>query len=164
MTSVEVLVENNTTESCAQSWDVVSNVFDQADPEQLRHGMSLFGDETCFFAIEQVGVYVSVLFVTPVDIAGTRLGGIGGVCTRPEYSSMGYGRLLLERVLLDTSKDYPALLLWTRIPEYFLRFGFVEMPEIFVATHGGSTPMLFLHRNKYQSMISALRGLPRERF
>lgn len=164
MTTVQVLVEKATIDARGKYWDVVSNVFDQADPEQLRCGMSLFGAETRFFAVERGSAYASVLFVTPVDIAGTRLGGIGGVCTRREYGGLGYGRLVLERALLETAGDYPALLLWTRIPEYFLQFRFVEMPEIFVAERGGSAPMLFFHGNDNRSMISALRGLPRERF
>ena len=164
MTSPKVVVESVSALTRLKYWEVVSNVFAQANPEQLRQGMSLFGAETRFFAVEHEGEYASVLFLTPVALGPYRMGGIGGVCTLPEYSGLGYGRAVLERALSESEGSYSALLLWTRIPGYFLQFGFVEMPEIFVAEQGGSCPMLFFHEDDVCSIISGLRDLPREYF
>ena len=164
MSAVSVVVEGATPEARQKYWDIVSNVFQQADPGQLRQGMAHFGRDTQFFAVEIENVYASVMFVTPVTIAGSRFGGIGGVCSRQEYCGLGYGRLVLERALQETASTYGTLLLWTRIPDYFSKFGFVEMSQLFTPDVDGSSPMLFFHDEKAQATIAALRDLPRKYF
>ena len=164
MSAERVSLEKATPEALMKYWDILSTVFDEVDPKKLRQGMAYFGPDTLFFSVEIDSVYLSVMFVTPVTIAGTLFGGIGGVCTRPEYRGRGYGRLLFERVLEETSPAFRVLLLWTRIPGYFSRFGFVEMPELFALEPAGSSPMLFFQDENSRSTISALRGLPRVYF
>ena len=117
-----------------------------------------------FYTIQSAGSYFSVLFVTPIKLAGISLGGIGGVCTRKEHRGLGYGRLVMERALQDTYGVYDALLLWTRIPDYFKSFGFIEMPELFIPDPSGSTPMFFFHQKDLRLAISSCTNLPRDYF
>jgi len=159
-----VLVEEATAEAREKYWDILTEVFNEVPPEQLREGMARFGPETRFYTVEAAQVYLSVLFVTPVTIGERVFGGIGGICTRREYRGLGYGRIVLERALEATSSTYGALLLWTRIPQYFAQFGFGEMPRVFVPDVGGSSPMLFSHDEESRSSVAALRDLPREYF
>ncbi len=120
--------------------------------------------ETRFFAVEIEGRYVSVLFVTPMSLAGQRFGGIGGVCTRAECRGMGFGSMVLDSAIRETSSDYRGLLLWTRIPGYFAGFGFVEVPQLFRPAVGGSIPMILVHDESARAAIEALSELPREYF
>ena len=157
-------MESATPEARAKYFDILSSVFSQVEPEKLRYGMGLFDPDTRFYAVGDSESYASVLFVTPVNLAGIRIGGIGGVCTRKEFRGLGYGRSVIERAIDDTSSSYVAILLWTRIPGYFTPVGFVEMTELFVADEGGSSPMILFHDQRIRSVITALRNLPRDYF
>ena len=164
MSGVNSLVEEAGAEAKEKYWNILAEVFADVPPERLQEGMERLGPDTRFYAVESAHSYLSVLFVTPITLGESILGGIGGVCTRRENRGLGYGRIVLERALEETSSMYGALLLWTRIPEYFARFGFVEMPELFVPDEGASSPMLFFHDGRFRASVSALRGLPREYF
>ena len=158
------MVETVTREARDKYWDCLSRVFDQVDPRRLRRGMDRFGPETRFFAIEIDGAYASVLFLTPVTLAGQRFGGIGGVCTRPEFRGRGFGSAVLDCAIRETSSDYPSLLLWTRIPEYFAHFGFVEVPQLFCPAVGTPSPMILIYDERARPSIESLRQIPREYF
>lgn len=160
----DVVVEPASIAARDKYWRILSDVFDAVDPERLRVGMERLSRETLFFAIESGHAYSSVLFVTPITLAGIHIGGAGGFCTRKEYRGRGYERLVMERALHDTSQEYGALLGWTRTPRYFLRFGWVEMSDLFVPDPDGSAPMFFFHREQSRSAISTLVDLPREYF
>lgn len=160
----DVAVEHMSQATIDKYWLILSDVFNVVDPVILRTGIERLSKDTLFFTIESEGVYSSVLFVTPVDIAGVSIGGIGGVCTREEYRGQGHGRLVMERAIKDTSETYGALLLWTRIPAYFRKFEFTEMPELFVPDPHGSTPMFFFHKEQSKLATSALENLPRDYF
>ena len=128
----DVAVERISQATINKYWLILSDVFNAVDPVILRAGIERLSRDTLFFTIQSRGIYSSVLFVTPVDISGVSIGGIGGVCTREEYQGQGLGRLVMERAMKDTSGTYGGLLLWTRIPAYFKKFQFIEMPELFV--------------------------------
>jgi len=160
----DVVVESASRAALRKYRSILSEVFDAVDPESLRVGMERLSRETLFFAIQSGDGYASVLFVGPRMLNGIRLGGIGGVCTRKEYRGRGYGHLVLERVLQDTAGMYGALLLWTRIPGYFERFGFQEMSGLFDPDPDGSAPMFFFHEESLKSAISTLGHMPREYF
>jgi GNAT superfamily N-acetyltransferase len=160
----EVTVECMSEQVRNKYWLILSAVFSAIDPVSLRAGVDSLSRDTLFCTIESEGMYSSVLFVTPVTLAGIRLGGIGGVCTREEYRGRGYGRLIMERVLRDSAEVYGALLLWTRIPAYFQSFGFIEMPELFISDPHGSAPMFFFHDRESRMTISALTDLSRDYF
>ena len=147
-----------------QYLSIILDVFDAVDPKRLQTRAESLSKDTDFYTIESEGIYSSVLFVTPVTLAGISLGGIGGVCTRKEYRGRGYGRLVMERALRDTLGVYRALLLWTRIPDYFRSFGFIEMPELFIPDPAGSTPMFFFHGKHLRLTVSSCKDLPRDYF
>ena len=159
-----VTVEHISVTERDKYWSILSDVFDTVDLEGLRAGVERLSRDTDFYTIQSGGIYFSVLFVTPITLAGISLGGIGGVCTRKEYRGRGYGQLVMERALQDTSEVYGSLLLWTRIPSYFKSFGFVEMPELFIPDPHGSTPMFFFHRKRLRLTISSFEDLPRDYF
>ena len=147
-----------------QYLSIILDVFDAVDPKRLQTRAESLSKDTDFYTIESEGIYSSVLFVTPVTLAGISLGGIGGVCTRKEYQGRGYGRLVMQRALRDTLGVYGALLLWTRIPDYFRSFGFIEMPELFIPDPTGSTPMFFFHGKDLRLALSSYEDLPRDYF
>jgi len=147
-----------------QYLSIILDVFDAVDPKRLQTRAESLSKDTDFYTIESEGIYSSVLFVTPVTLAGISLGGIGGVCTRKEYQGRGYGRLVMQRALRDTLGVYGALLLWTRIPDYFRSFGFIEMPELFIPDPAGSTPMFFFHGKDLRLTLSSCEDLPRDYF
>jgi len=159
-----VLVEPVTRDAREKYWNCLSSVFDQVDPRRLQRGMDLFGAETRFFAVEIDGAYASVLFVTPVTLAGQPFGGVGGVCTRTEFRGRGFGSAVLGCAIRETCSDYPSLMLWTRIPEYFEHFGFVEVPQLFCPAVEASSPMILIHDQRARPSIEALRNIPREYF
>jgi len=160
----DVTVEHISVSRREQYLSIISDVFDAVDPRRLQAGAESLSKDTAFYTIESEGIYSSVLFVTPVTVAKISLGGIGGVCTRKEYRGRGYGRLVMQRALLDTLGVYGALLLWTRIPDYFRSFGFIEMPELFIPDPTGSTPMFFFHRKDIRLTLSSCEDLPRDYF
>ena len=143
-----VLVAPLTLESRDKYWNCLSTVFNQVDLRHLRRGMDRLRPETRFFAVEIEGRYVSVLFVTPMSLAGQRFGGIGGVCTRAECRGMGFGSMVLDSAIRETSSD----------------FGFVEVPQLFRPAVGGSIPMILVHDESARAAIEALSELPREYF
>jgi len=153
-----------TPEALNKYWDILSSVFSQVEHEKLRRGMDRFGPDTRLYAVPDSESYASVLFVTPLTLAGIRIGGIGGVCTRNEFRGLGFGRRVIERAIDETSSSYVAILLWTRIPDYFTQFGFVELSELFVADDAGSSPMILFHDQETRPAIAALRNLPRDYF
>ena len=160
----DVVVERISVSRREQYLSIISDVFDAVDPKRLQEGAESLSRDTDFYKIESEGIYSSVLFVTPITLAGISLGGIGGVCTRKEYRERGYGRLVMQRALRDTLGVYGALLLWTRIPDYFGSFGFIEMPELFIPDPTGSTPMFFFHRKDLRLTLSSCEDLPRDYF
>ena len=159
-----VTVERISVSRREQYLSIILDVFDAVDPKRLQTRAESLSKDTDFYTIESEGIYSSVLFVTPVTVAKISLGGIGGVCTRKEYQGRGYGRLVMQRALRDTLGVYGALLLWTRIPDYFRSFGFIEMPELFIPDPTGSTPMFFFHRKDIRLTLSSCEDLPRDYF
>ena len=164
MKLADVTIECISVSGHNKYWDIISAVFDGVDPEQLRAGAEGLSKDTEFYTVQSQGSYSSVLFVTPITLAEISLGGIGGVCTRKEHRGRGYGRLVMERALQDTYGVYGALLLWTRIPDYFKSFGFIEMTELFIPDPVGSIPMFFFHQKDSRLAISSCEDLPRDYF
>jgi len=164
MNLAEVTIECISVSGRDKYWSIISDVFDAVDTKQLWAGVKNLSGDTEFYTIQSGDSYFSVLFVTPIRLAGISLGGIGGVCTREKHRGLGYGQLVMERALQDTRGVYDALLLWTRIPDYFKSFGFIEMPELFIPDPSGSTPMFFFHQKDLRLAISSCTNLPRDYF
>lgn len=57
------------------------------------------------------------------------VGGIHGVCTRPEFRRRGYYRQVIEEVLDYCANRYETLVLTTDRPEFYLPFGFRIVQE-----------------------------------
>jgi len=57
------------------------------------------------------------------------VGGIHGVCTRPEYRRHGYMRQVMTDVLAYCNRRYETLMLFTAQPELYEPFGFRELGE-----------------------------------
>ncbi|WP_348234369.1 GNAT family N-acetyltransferase [Trichocoleus sp. DQ-U1] len=74
--------------------------------------------------------HVGVLEI-PMQIMGQRVtvGGIHGVCTRPEFRRRGYYREVIEEVLAYCDKFYETLVLTTPNPEFYTPFGFRKLEE-----------------------------------
>jgi len=160
----EVAVESATPEALKRYRDLLSSVFDQVDPKALERGLDRLGPTTRFYSIGDSNSYASVLFVIPVTLAGVQMSGIGGVCTRQTSRGLGYGRRVLERAIEDMSADGLATLLWTRIPDYFARFGFLERSGLFFSDADGSSPMILFPDERVRLAFDRLRGLPRDYF
>jgi len=163
VTDHRMVVEHPTPEACSRYWDILSSVFDQVPPAGLKRGMDRFAPATRFYAIMAGDSYASVLFVTPIFLSGIPIQGIGGVCTRKEFRGLGYGRRVLERALTEM-KTTSSTLLWTRLPEYFAPFGFIDASELFAADADGSCPMILFQEERARLQIEALRNLPRDYF
>jgi predicted N-acetyltransferase YhbS len=74
--------------------------------------------------------HVGVLEI-PLRIMGKNLtvGGIHGVCTRPEYRRKGYYRSLMQEALNYCTNRYQTLVLTTSQPELYEPFGFRVVGE-----------------------------------
>lgn len=83
--------------------------------------------------VESAGRLVACtqVFRKQIRLAGTviRLGGIGSVATHPEYRGRGLARdLLLEREQYMRDEGFPLGLLFTDIPEFYAKLGWVALP------------------------------------
>lgn len=108
----------------------------QAEQHNLNLGLSWETVSTpfLFFHNELPVTHVGVLEI-PLVVMGemVRVGGIHGVCTRPEYRRRGYYRQVMEEVLQYCEHRYKTLILTTAQPELYEPFGFRVLQEhIFV--------------------------------
>ena len=99
-------------------------------------------------AITHVGV-VEI----PMQLMGemVTVGGIHGVCTRPEFRRRGYYREVMQEVLDYCDKRYKTLVLTTAQPELYEPFGFrVVQEHVFISkcnTLGGTHGLRSLNTN-----------------
>jgi predicted N-acetyltransferase YhbS len=57
--------------------------------------------------------------------------GITAVCTHPYYQKRGYGaRVVQDALRLIRQRGYQMAMLTTRLPDFFARFGFREVPKV----------------------------------
>lgn len=140
---------------------LMRTVFDRVDPERIARNLGRFDERTRIYAMVQGKDYVAALFLHPVQIGALTLGGIGGVSVRAEQRGAGLGRRLLERVIADTRETHPALMLWTRIPAFFARFGFEDVTTHFLDDPHGSMPMMVFHEDVRDQIP---KRIPREYF
>lgn len=74
--------------------------------------------------------HVGVLEI-PLVVAGQQVtvGGIHGVCTRPEFRRQGYFHRLMAEVIEYCDRRYETLILTAAQPELYAKFGFRVVPE-----------------------------------
>lgn len=77
-------------------------------------------------AITHVGVLELPMVVMGETVT---VGGIHGVCTRPEFRRRGYFRQVMEEVIEYCEKRYDTLLLTTAQPQLYSPFGFRVVSE-----------------------------------
>lgn len=127
--------------------DLVCEVFSEKSEADLKKNMKRFDERTKFYVYELADRYCALLFVHPIKLNEVTVGGIGAVAVRPDFRKKGYGGALIQKAILHTKQSYPALLLWTRVPGFFRKYGFEDVSPYFVENDGGSMPMMFLHKN-----------------
>lgn len=144
--------------------NVMSEVFRQMDPVYIKKGMDRFNESSHLYVLEGGNEYASLLFLTPVKMGRLVVGGVGGVATREKYRGNGYATHLIRKAINDTKRDYPAVLLWTRIPAFFTRFGFREVTKYFKENRRGSVPMIYFHKPESEIFSNITKRLPRMYF
>ena len=77
-------------------------------------------------AISHVGVLEIPMLLMGESVT---VGGIHGVCTRPEFRRRGYYRRCMEAALDYCASRYDTLVLTTSKPEFYQPFGFRVVPE-----------------------------------
>jgi GNAT superfamily N-acetyltransferase len=80
--------------------------------------------------------HVGVLEI-PMRLMGENItvGGIHGVCTRPEWRRRGYYREVMQEALDYCDRRYETLILTTGQPELYQPFGFRIVPEYIFTRH-----------------------------
>jgi predicted N-acetyltransferase YhbS len=91
-------------------------------PDRVRVGL-LNGDVVSCTVILHRGVYVGNQVVT--------VAGVTAVATQPAYQGRGFGgRVVQDAVRLIRQQGYDMAMLTTRLPRFFARFGFREVPKV----------------------------------
>jgi len=91
-------------------------------PDRIRVGV-LDGAIISHVVILHRAVYVGSGVIT--------VAGITAVATHPAYQRQGYGgRVVRDAVRLVRQQGYDMAMLTTRVPGFFLRFGFREVPKV----------------------------------
>src|SRR5579884_2393063 len=128
----------------------------QAFGEDIRPRMAamLYGDATYRPAQSRLalldGVPASHVRVAPRPIrygaVTLPMGGVGAVATLPAYQGRGLASALLaDATALMVESGYPLGMLFTGIPPFYMRLGWVPFPEYqfqFCCERGGRTPAL----------------------
>ena len=133
----------------------------------LQAGAERLSKDTDFYTIESEGTYSSVLFVTPVTLAGISLGG-NRRCLHEER--VPRKRLRSTGYAASTSRYfwgvYGALLLWTRIPDRILGvLALLKCRNCSFLILTGSTPMFFFHGKRFKvDSYLLVEDLPRDYF
>lgn len=160
----QLVVSRATPETLEKYFEQVATVFDRVDPDAIRRNMQRFDDQTRFYAFELADHYVGVLFLHPIAVGPLLLGGVGGVSLRPEQRGRRLGRQLMERVIADGEARFPALQLWTRIPDFFRRFGFRDVTAYFAEDPVGSMPMMYFYDAAETVLAQLPQPVPRDYF
>lgn len=143
---------------------IIKDVFSAMDPFSIENNMKRFGGKTKFYFIHDGRDHISCLFLNPVKIGEVEFGGIGGVATKKDFRGRGHATTLIERVKNDIAGKKEMLLLWTRVPGFFMRLGFRDASGYFEDDAGGSVPMIYSEGYR-GGPISKLSGkLPRTYF
>jgi len=91
-------------------------------PDRVRVGV-LNGRIVSHVVILHRGVYVGPKVIT--------VAGITAVATHPDYQRQGFGsRVVEDAVRLVRQQGYDMAMLTTRLPDFFARFGFREVPKV----------------------------------
>jgi len=91
-------------------------------PDRVRVGV-LNGRIVSHVVILHRGVYVGPQVIT--------VAGITAVATHPDYQRQGFGsRVVEDAVRLVRQQGYDMAMLTTRLPDFFARFGFREVPKV----------------------------------
>jgi predicted N-acetyltransferase YhbS len=91
-------------------------------PDRVRVGV-LNGRIVSHVVILHRGVYVGPQVIT--------VAGITAVATHPSYQRQGFGsRVVEDAVRLIRQQGYDMAMLTTRVPDFFARFGFREVPKV----------------------------------
>jgi ribosomal protein S18 acetylase RimI-like enzyme len=91
-------------------------------PERVRVGV-LDGQIVSHVVILHRAAYVGNQVVT--------VAGITGVATHPEYQRRGFGTRVMDDALrVIRHRGYHLAMLHTRVPGFFVRLGFIEVPQI----------------------------------
>jgi predicted N-acetyltransferase YhbS len=91
-------------------------------PERVRVGLLNGGVVSCAVILHR-GAYVTNQVAT--------VAGVTAVATHPSYQGQGFGsRVVQDAVRLIRQQGYDMAILTTRIPRFFARFGFREVPKI----------------------------------
>jgi predicted N-acetyltransferase YhbS len=91
-------------------------------PERVRVGV-LNGQIISHVVILQRGVYIGPQVIT--------VAGVTAVATHPAYQHQGFGsRVVQDAIRVIRQQKYDMAMLTTRVPEFFLRFGFREVPKV----------------------------------
>ncbi|MDD5439076.1 MAG: GNAT family N-acetyltransferase [Candidatus Omnitrophica bacterium] len=151
-------------ETCGKYYTIIREVFSLMDPARITRRIERFDASTRFYVVEEAGEIQSLMFLTDVVVGAKKLGGIGGVATRKPYRGKGYARALLKKILEDTTNEYPALLLWTRIPAFFKQAGFQDASGYFEEDKAGSLPMMCFHKPAATVFPQPFDKLPRVYF
>lgn len=91
-------------------------------PDRIRVGL-VNGEIVCISVILHRAAYVGNTAVT--------VAGLTAVATHPEYQGRGLGtRLVEDTVRLIRQRGYDLSMLTTRVPDFFSRFGYREVPKV----------------------------------
>lgn len=161
---IELKVSGYSQEACDAYKALVVEIFSGMGPERIEKNIQRFSRKTRFYFIQDMDSRVSCSFFNPVDIAGVRFGGIGGVATKKEARGKGYASMIIGRIIEDSSAAYPMLLLWTRIPEFFERLDFKNAVEYFQDDPAGSVPMVYFRGADVKRILPVSGRLPRVYF
>lgn len=118
--------------------------------------------------VESAGRLVACaqVFRKQIRLAGSviPLGGIGSVATHPEYRGRGLARdLLLEREQYLRDEGFPLGLLFTDIPEFYAKLGWVALPlrqfQLQFASPDAPVDSAFRIRDFAPADLDAIRAL-----
>lgn len=91
-------------------------------PERVRVGV-LNGHIISHVVILHRAVYVGPQVIT--------VAGVTAVATHPAYQRQGFGsRVVQDAIRLIRQQNYDMAMLTTRVPDFFLRFSFREVPKV----------------------------------
>jgi N-acetylglutamate synthase-like GNAT family acetyltransferase len=143
---------------------IVCDVFYKTKPNVLKENLEKLDENTRFYVFEKDNLFISSLFIHPIMIDSVMVGGIGGVVTRLNHRGKGYGKTLLKKVISDSRGSYDALLLWTKVFQYFNGFGFQDITQYFQEDPNGSTPMMYFNKPEAEVLSRFSEKLPRRYF
>ena len=160
----ELKVLKPDSENIGKYCDIIGNVFHLLDRLEIKKSIERFNEQTRLYVFEDKDKYLSVAFISPIEIGSVLFGGIGGVSTRIKYRKQGYSKNILRKIIADTKDVYSALLLWTWIPVYFQGIGFEDASAYFSDDVKGSMPMIYFFQKKEKLLFDEMNKLPRVYF